>query len=120
MIKILIPPSTFTFIESALRNALYLWLVHSIISLGENYGTAWGVFNTIRGLVMVPVQTLEASTLAFVGHNWGEWRASVGASLNKVKAFRADLMSKFYIQHITPTKGQKESLARLLYPVSLL
>ncbi len=88
-------PSTCPSIESALRNALYLWLVSSIISLGENYGTALGVFNTIRwGLVMVPVQALEASTLAFVGHNWGEWRASMEAGLGKAKASRQDLISE--------------------------
>lgn len=92
-IKILAPPSTYTFIESALRNALYLWLVSSIVSLGETYSTAWGVFNTIRwGLVMVPVQALEASTLAFVGHNWGQWRARVGANLTKAKASSRDLI----------------------------
>lgn len=94
-IETMASPSTYTFVESALRNALYLWLVSSIISLGENYGTAWGVFNTIRwGLVMVPVQALEASTLAFVGHNWGEWRASMGTSLRKAKASRQDLISE--------------------------
>lgn len=94
-IKTMASPSTYTFVESALRNALYQWLVSSIISLGENYGTAWGVFNTIRwGLVMVPVQALEASTLAFVGHNWGEWRASMGTSLRKAKASRQDLISE--------------------------
>ncbi|KAL8717816.1 MAG: hypothetical protein Q9181_008277, partial [Wetmoreana brouardii] len=75
-IKILAPPSAYTFVESALRNALYLWLVSQIVTLGQTYSTAWGIFNTIRwGLVMVPVQALEASTLAFVGHNWGQWRA---------------------------------------------
>lgn len=47
-IKTMASTSTYTFVESAIRNALYLWLVSSIISLGENYGTAWGVFNTIR------------------------------------------------------------------------
>ncbi|KAJ5372306.1 hypothetical protein N7517_004312 [Penicillium concentricum] len=73
---ILIKPSLYTFAESAIRNAIYLWLVHSIILLGSDYATSWGVFNTIRwGLVMVPVQALEASTLAFVGHNWGQFRA---------------------------------------------
>ena len=92
-LRILVPPSTYTFIESVLRNALYLWLVSSIISLGESYGTAWGVFNTIRwGLVMVPVQALEASTLAFVGHNWGQWRARIGAGLRKAKVSRHDLI----------------------------
>lgn len=85
-LKVLVRPSFYTFTESAIRNALYLWLVSRIISLGENYGTAWGVFNTIRwGLVMVPVQALEASTLTFVGHNWGQWRASVGVGLRKPK-----------------------------------
>ncbi|KAI4121933.1 MAG: hypothetical protein LQ347_006693, partial [Umbilicaria vellea] len=65
-IKVLARPAAYTFVESALRNSLYLWLVSKIISMGESYGTAWGVFNTIRwGLVMVPVQALEASTLAF-------------------------------------------------------
>ena len=92
-LKVLARPSFYTFTESAIRNALYLWLVSRIISLGENYGTAWGVFNTIRwGLVMVPVQALEASTLAFVGHNWGQWRARVGIGLRKPKASRRDLL----------------------------
>lgn len=91
--KVLARPSVYTFTESAIRNSLYLWLVSRIISLGENYGTAWGVFNTIRwGLVMVPVQALEASTLAFVGHNWGQWRARVGVGLRKPKASRRDLL----------------------------
>ncbi|OQD93116.1 hypothetical protein PENSOL_c035G05025 [Penicillium solitum] len=78
---ILIRPSAYTFAESAIRNAIYLWLVHRIILLGSDYATSWGVFNTIRwGLVMVPVQALEASTLAFVGHNWGQFRAQSGTA----------------------------------------
>ncbi|KAL8963417.1 MAG: hypothetical protein Q9183_005013, partial [Haloplaca sp. 2 TL-2023] len=93
-LKILVPPSMYTFVESALRNALYLWLVSTIVSLGETYSTAWGVFNTIRwGLVMVPVQALEASTLAFVGHSWGQWRAAVGANVQRAKASKRDLLS---------------------------
>lgn len=85
-------PAVYTFAESAVRNALYLWLVSKIIALGESYGTAWGVFNTIRwGLVMVPVQALEASTLAFVGHNWGRWRARVGVNLRRPRAERKEL-----------------------------
>lgn len=95
--KVLARPSVYTFTESAIRNSLYLWLVSRIISLGENYGTAWGVFNTIRwGLVMVPVQALEASTLAFVGHNWGQWRARVGVGLRKPKASRRDLLGMVF------------------------
>ncbi|MCJ1433294.1 hypothetical protein MMC27_002653 [Xylographa pallens] len=91
-LKILIRPSIYTFVESALRNSIYLWVVSRIILMGENYATAWGVFNTIRwGLVMVPVQTLEASSLTFVGHNWGRWRARVGIDIRRPKASRADI-----------------------------
>jgi hypothetical protein len=40
--------------------------------MDPNYATARGVFNTIRwGLIMMPIQALEATTLAFVGHAWG-------------------------------------------------
>lgn len=95
-IKVLARPAAYTFVESALRNSLYLWLVSKIISMGESYGTAWGVFNTIRwGLVMVPVQALEASTLAFVSHNWGRWRARVGVGSRRPKASRKDLAGNF-------------------------
>ncbi|KAJ5114906.1 hypothetical protein NUU61_000665 [Penicillium alfredii] len=84
-------PSVYTFLESALRNAIYLWLVKKIIQLGTNYATAWGVFSTIRwGLVMVPVQALEASTLTFVGHNWGQFRGRTANAFSK--AARADLL----------------------------
>ena len=94
---VLIRPSVYTFIESALRNALYLWLVTGIISMSADYATAWGVFNTIRwGLVMVPVQALEASTLTFVGHRWGQWRARVGAEITKPKATWRDLQSQLH------------------------
>lgn len=94
-LKVLTRPSIYTFVESALRNALYLWLVSGIISMSADYATAWGVFNTIRwGLVMVPVQALEASTLTFVGHRWGQWRSSVGPEIRKPKASWQDLRSK--------------------------
>lgn len=82
--KILARPSAYTFTLSAFRNSLYLWLFSRIISLGKNYGTAWGVFNTIcQGLVMVSAQALEASTLTFVSHNGGQWRARVGIILRR-------------------------------------
>lgn len=70
---VLLKPGSITFIESAIRNALYLWLVHGVVAMSTEYATAWGVFTTIRwGLVMVPVQALEATTLTFVGHAWGQ------------------------------------------------
>lgn len=78
-LKVLARPGTVTFIESAVRNALYLWLVTTIVALGSTYATAWGIFNTIRwGLIMVPVQALEQTALQFIGHGWGRWRKDVG------------------------------------------
>ena len=58
---ILLKPGFITFSESAVRNALYLWLVGGVVSMSADYATAWGVFSTIRwGLIMVPVQATEA------------------------------------------------------------
>ncbi|KAK2752504.1 hypothetical protein FQN54_008097 [Arachnomyces sp. PD_36] len=90
---ILVRPGLITFLESAIRNALYLWLVAGIVSMGSDYATAWGIFNTIRwGLVMVPVQTLEATSLTFVGHSWGRWRQKVGVNVRRAHCSRRDLM----------------------------
>ena len=81
---VLFRPGVLTLAESAIRNALYLWLVSTIVSLGNTYATAWGVFNTIRwGLVMVPVQALEATALAFIGHRWGAWRRQIGTTTRR-------------------------------------
>ena len=97
-LKVLARPSVYTTTESAVRNALLLWLVNRITALGQNYGTAWGVFMTIRwGLVMIPVQALEVTTLVFVGHSWGQWRARVGAGLRNPRASRRDLLGKIVI-----------------------
>ncbi|KAJ3156904.1 hypothetical protein HDU86_003439 [Geranomyces michiganensis] len=75
-LKELARPAVFTFSESAIRNALYLWQVAKIVSLGADYATAWGVFNTIRwGILMVPANAFEQAALAFVGHRWGEYKA---------------------------------------------
>lgn len=74
-LTILVKHGVWTFGESIIRNSLYLWMVHSIARVSPDYSTAWGVFNTIRGgLLMVPLQALEASTLTFVGHVWARWR----------------------------------------------
>ncbi|TVY15114.1 hypothetical protein LARI1_G006187 [Lachnellula arida] len=74
-LEILVRHGVWTFGESIIRNSLYLWLVHGIIKISGDYATAWGVFNTIRGgILMVPLQALEASTLTFIGHKWGRWR----------------------------------------------
>ncbi|KAK0115524.1 hypothetical protein ONS95_000198 [Cadophora gregata] len=91
-LKTLVRPGIPTFLESAIRNAIYLWLIHGIVDMGSDYATAWGVFNTIRwGIVMVPVQALEASTLTFVGHAWGKWRNQVGPERERAKATKKDL-----------------------------
>lgn len=79
--KVLLRPGLSTFAESAVRNALYLWLITTIVALGSIYATAWGIFNTIRwGLVMVPVMALEQTSLQFIGHQWGAWRKQVGVN----------------------------------------
>lgn len=94
-LMILIQPGFVTFLESAIRNALYLWLVNGIVSMGSDYATAWSVFITIRwGLVMVPVQALEATSLTFVGHLWGEWRRNIGQNTRRAKATWRDLLGK--------------------------
>lgn len=88
-LRILARPGFFTFTESAIRNALYLWLISGIVAMGSDYATAWGVFNTIRwGLVMVPVQALEATTLTFVGHNWGTWRREAAGGQQHTSKFK--------------------------------
>jgi len=86
-LAVLIRPGFITFIESAIRNALYLWLVTTIVALGSTYATAWGIFNTIRwGLIMVPVSALEATSLQFIGHEWGQWRRDEGVNNRHPKA----------------------------------
>ncbi|OTA95482.1 hypothetical protein M434DRAFT_69287 [Hypoxylon sp. CO27-5] len=81
---ILARPGILTFAESAIRNAFYLWLVSNVVGLGSTYATAWGIFNTIRwGLVMVPVQSLEATSLTFIGHRWGSWRRHIGKATRR-------------------------------------
>lgn len=90
---VLIRPGIMTFAESAVRNALYLWLVTTIVAMGDDYAAAWGVFSTIRwGLIMVPVQALEACTLTFVGHNWGRWRNDMGIDERKPRASRRNIL----------------------------
>jgi len=92
VLAILARPAVYTFAESVIRNSIYLWIVSKIIALGQDYATAWGVFNTIRwGLIMVPVQALEASTLTFVGHYWARWRAQVGVNRRKPTATWKDI-----------------------------
>jgi Na+-driven multidrug efflux pump len=86
-LAVLLRPGLITFAESAIRNALYLWLVTTIVALGTTYATAWGVFNIIRwGLVMVPVNALEATSLQFVGHQWGKWRCEKGVNERRPRA----------------------------------
>lgn len=97
-LKVLARPGSFTFTESAVRNALYLWLISGIVAMGSDYATAWGVFNTIRwGLVMVPVQALEATSLAFGGHAWGAWRAEVGVRLRRPAATVKQLRREYFL-----------------------
>ena len=101
-LKVLLRPGMLTFAESAVRNTFYLWLISNIVSMGSDYATAWGIFNTIRwGLVMVPVSTLEATSNAFTGHRWGEWRKDVGiehqtgkATWKQIRGIRSSLVDE--------------------------
>jgi Na+-driven multidrug efflux pump len=94
-LEVLVRPGFFTFMESAVHNALYLWLVSGIVAMGSDYATAWGVFNTIPwGLVMVPVQALEQTSLAFIGHEWGAWRREVGVNVIRPMATFRQLRSR--------------------------
>jgi hypothetical protein len=82
-----------TFAESAIRNALYLWLITTIVAMGSDYATAWGVFNTIRwGLDTVPVQALEQTSLAFVSHEWGGWRQRIDVDERHPRAAKQHLL----------------------------
>lgn len=90
---VLLRPGLATFLESAIRNALYLWLVTTIVAMGSTYATAWGVFNTIRwGLIMVPVNALEQTSLAFTAHAWGALRRSVGVADLQPRVSARDLI----------------------------
>ena len=42
-LKALARPGFFAFVESAIRNAGYLWLVTGIVAMGSDFVTAWGV-----------------------------------------------------------------------------
>jgi Na+-driven multidrug efflux pump len=98
-LMVLIRPGVMTFAESAVRNALYLWLITTIVAMGNDYATAWGVFNTIRwGLIMVPVQALEQTSLAFVGHEWGSWRKRIGVHEQHPRAVKKHLLCRFILQ----------------------
>ncbi|KAL7961537.1 hypothetical protein V8C34DRAFT_327549 [Trichoderma compactum] len=71
-----------------------LRLVTTVVSLGSVYATAWGVFNTIRwGLVMVPVQAPEATSLQFIGHKSGRWRQLIGVNNRRPKAGWKEIFS---------------------------
>jgi hypothetical protein len=97
---VLARPGFFTFTESAVRNALYLWLISGVVAMGSDYATAWGIFSTIRwGLVMVPVQALEATSSAFVGHAWGAWRHDIGVMVRRPRANVQQLRGLHLLTH---------------------
>ncbi|KAJ3041628.1 hypothetical protein HDV00_008905 [Rhizophlyctis rosea] len=113
-LRILTRTAMFTLLETALRNGLYLWQVSSIVALGQDYATAWGVFNTIRwGIVMVPASAFEQTTLAFAGHEWGVWKKK---GLDGLERGRKDLFAVIRpaIKSIILTFTTEVTLALLL------
>jgi len=111
-LSVLARPGLFTFLESAFRNIIYLWLVSGVVAMGSTYATAWGIFNTIRwGLVMVPVRALETSASTFIGHRWGVWRKRVGVENYRAKATNKDLICMYYL--FPPTPGMTFHMAHI-------
>ena len=113
---VLFKPGSATFVESAVRNTLYLWLVSGVVAMSADYATAWGVFSTIRwGLIMVPVQATEASTLTFVGHEWGRLKQRTGSarwswmSLYRALSFIVTWTGSASIKILTPNSGDPPS-----------
>jgi Na+-driven multidrug efflux pump len=112
---VLARPGAIFFAESAVRNALYLWLIHGIVAMGSDYATAWGVFSTIRwGLIMVPVQALEQSSLAFIGHSWGKFRMSLGVEPKRTRGSIRQLFQFVGMDEVKPkaTWGQLWKITR--------
>jgi Na+-driven multidrug efflux pump len=67
-LKTLARPGVLTFTESAIRNALYLWLVNGIVAMGSDYATAWGVFSSMRwGFIIVPA-CHKHTAVALINH----------------------------------------------------
>jgi len=95
-LRVLIPPGIWTFWSPlCAMPSISRCSVALKVSMGSEYATAFGVFNTIRwGLIMVPVLTPEQSTLALVGHTWGTWRAKVGLERRKASATWKDEFGK--------------------------
>lgn len=77
-LKTLATHGFWTLTESALRQSVSMWLMNGLVAaMGPDNFIAWTTFNTIRsGILTVPLQALEASTLTFIGHAWGEWRGN--------------------------------------------
>ncbi|KMP01470.1 hypothetical protein CIHG_06718 [Coccidioides immitis H538.4] len=95
-LSVLLPPGIATFLESTIRNTLYLWLVSGIVSKGSDYATAWGCSTRTVGDVMVPVQALEATSLTFTSHAWGKWRKTIGVESRRTKCSQEDLLSNVH------------------------
>ncbi|TVY82521.1 hypothetical protein LSUE1_G003878 [Lachnellula suecica] len=99
-LKVLFQHGIWTFIESAIRNLILVYLMIGLTTaLKTENATAWNAFRDIRlGMLLVPLQALETSTLTFVGHAWGEWRKEVGPTETQVevKESEKDKLTKFY------------------------
>lgn len=86
-------PGFLNFVESAVCNALNLWPILQFVSMGINCTTAFGVVDTTRlRLIMMPVQALEAASLAFGGYAWGKWRVQAGGGRARIQALKQDII----------------------------
>ncbi|KAJ3343475.1 hypothetical protein HDU93_008134 [Gonapodya sp. JEL0774] len=121
--KELVKPGAVFFAESAANRSLESldWrLITGIVALGNVYATAWGVFNTIRwGLVMVPSNSLEASSSTFVGHAWSQFRKEYADTNRSSPTSSRELLHapSDDVAELPRLKPKKKLPARELYPV---
>ncbi|GAA5944940.1 hypothetical protein JCM10213_001822 [Rhodosporidiobolus nylandii] len=64
-------PGSFTFLESAVRNAIYLYLVHNVVSMGQDYATAWGVFSIASPALISVAVALTVEVPLCLGLSFG-------------------------------------------------
>ncbi|KAF9053447.1 hypothetical protein BJ165DRAFT_1340079, partial [Panaeolus papilionaceus] len=102
-----------TFLESAMRNAVYMWQMHDITSLGLEYALVWATFGVVRRITVdIPVRSLELTTNTFVGNNWRVY-------LERKKTGSRDLTSWCEIRELT-SPALKSTIVALLLTVPLV
>lgn len=88
-------------IDSLTRNLFQQAGFYSSIITGARY-YGWGIFETFRrGVEDAVPDALQYTSLAFIGHAWGEWRKRSQADKVQPRARRADLQGLSSPIHFT-------------------